>query len=63
MNTPLVIILAAVIVGLALIGVPIWFYHRGMLNKEDLLTILIGELCLLTLVQFVLAISRFSYVN
>ena len=60
MNAPLVIILAAVIVGLALIGVPIWFYHRDMLDKEGLLTILIGELCLLTLVQFVLAILKVS---
>ena len=60
MTQPLVIVLVAALVGLALIGVPIWAYYKDKIDKEMVVTILIGELTLLTLGQLVLAIVRVS---
>jgi len=58
--TPMIVLTVATMLGLALIGVPIWFYHNDKLDKEELLTILLGELSLLTLVQFVLTVLKVS---
>jgi len=58
--SPTVVIAVATLAGLALIGAPIWAYYTDRIDKEEVLTILIGELCLLTLVQFVLAILKVS---
>lgn len=57
--TPLVLSIIAVAVGIILVVVPRMLYKKGIIDRDDWLTVMIGIISALTLIQLIRAVLEF----